>query len=42
MMSERPPLAQIPLAKSAIQAMGCSIFSCAGYEADDVMATLAR
>eukprot|EP00903_Cladosiphon_okamuranus_P014557 g13503.t1 len=33
---------QIPLAKALSEALGCRTFSMEGYEADDVMATLAR
>eukprot|EP00752_Nemacystus_decipiens_P009700 g8663.t1 len=33
---------QIPLAKALSEALGCRTFSMEGYEADDIMATLAR
>jgi len=36
------PSPQIPLAKAQSEALGCRTFSMEGYEADDVMATLAR
>ena len=44
---QRPPMpeglsTQIPLIKEIIQAYGISIFEKAGYEADDIIATLAK
>lgn len=33
---------QVPLAKALAEALGCRTFFMEGYEADDVMATLAK